>query len=78
MFLGGDRVVLDEDIICILPKATATASKDTRRTISKAIGGGRIQAVEGVEKTLLLCEKNGRYQVYASPISSERLCLRNE
>ncbi len=78
MFLGEDRMVLDEDIIMVLPKATAAQSKDTRRAISQAIGNGRIQAAAGVEKTLVLCEKNGRYQVYASPISPVRLCLRNE
>ncbi len=78
MFLGGDRFVLDEDILAVLPKSTTTESKDTRRAVSHAIGTGRIQAVEGVEKTLVLCEKNERYQVYASPISSERLCARND
>lgn len=78
MFLGGDKFVLDEDILVMLPKRDTAASKDTRRAISRAIGTGRIQAAEGVEKTLVLCEKNERYQVYASPISAERLCLRNE
>lgn len=76
MYLGGDTVIPDEDIIFIVPRETTQISRDTRGCIYSATKG-RMRNVSNLQKCYIVCERDERYTVCTSPISSEKLCERN-
>ncbi len=79
MYIGGETVIPDENIICIIDKETTLFSRDTRRAIDAAIGTGRLDTRAGdAQRSYIIVEREGRYNVCASPIGSERLYSRHK
>ena len=74
LHVGAETVLNIDDIIAIVPRETALASRDTRRALDDAIGGARVvSASDEPQKSYLICEKNERLCVYSSPIASVTL-----
>lgn len=77
MYLGGDTVIPDEDIIFIVPRETTQISRDTRACIFEATKG-RMRNASDIQKCYVLCERDGRYSVCTSAITPEKLTERND
>lgn len=74
LHVGAETVLNTDDIIAIIPRDTALASRDTRRALDDAIGGARVMsASDEPQKSYLICLKNERLCVYSSPIASTTL-----
>lgn len=74
LHVGAETVLDLDDIIAVIPRETALASRDTRRALDDAIGGTRVVSVsDEPQKSYLICLKNERLCVYASPIASTTL-----
>ena len=79
LHVGAETVLNVEDVIAIIPRETALASRDTRRALDDAIGGSRVvSASDEPQKSYLICLKNERLCVYSSPIASTTLQRRSE
>ena len=77
--IGKNTAVREESLIAIIPRETAMASRDTRRAIDNALGRSRMDQSAGeAHKSYLIAEREGRTQVYASPIASTTLQKRAE
>ena len=78
LHVGAETVLNIEDIIAIIPRETALASRDTRRALDDAIGSSRVvSASDEPQKSYLICLKNERLCVYSSPIASTTLQKRS-
>ncbi|MCE5235668.1 MAG: hypothetical protein ABFC62_05015 [Clostridiaceae bacterium] len=74
LHVGAETVLDINDIIAVIPRETALASRDTRRALDDAIGGTRVVSVsDEPQKSYLICLKNERLCVYSSPIASTTL-----
>ena len=77
MHIGGQAVVMDEDIVCILGRDTVRESRDTRRALDTAIGAARLDTrAGGKERSYVLCENKGETRVYASSVGAVQLVRR--
>ncbi len=78
MYIGGESIIPDENIVCVINKETTLLSRDTRRAIDEAIGVGRIDMRAGeAQRCYIITEKEGRFSVFASPVGSEKLIERH-
>jgi len=77
MHIGGQAVLMDEEILCILNRETVRESRDTRRALGAAIGSLRLDTrAGGAERSYILCEREGETKVYASNVGALHLVLR--
>lgn len=77
LYLGQDKVISFKEIIGIFDLDTSTVSKVTRDYLKKAETGGRVTNIcTDLPKSFVVCEKNGRKDVYISQISSSTLLKR--
>lgn len=79
MHIGEDNFVYKEDIIAILDKRTAEASKKTREFLSNLIGKGAVvgDINEYTKSYILISNGKNNPKIYTSNISSKALINRN-
>lgn len=79
MHIGKNNFVYREDIIAILDKKTAEASKKTREFLSSLIDKGSIigDIDEHTKSYILISNGNNDPKIYTSNISSKALVNRN-
>lgn len=76
--IGENNFVYQEDIIAILDKKTAEASKKTREFLSKLINSGSIiGSIDEHTKSYILVSNGNDTTIYTSNISSKALVNRN-
>ena len=74
LHLGSDVVILKKSIIGIFDLDTTTISKHTKNYLAKAEKEGRVIAVSyELPKSFVVCNENGRTNVYISQLSSQTL-----
>ena len=76
--LGSDVVVSYSEVIAILDLETTSVSKNTRKFLDSMQKKGRVIDVSSndLPKSYVLCGKNGKSNIYISPISAQTLYKR--
>ena len=75
MYLGGDAVIADEEVLFIIPRECALLSRDTRRALDSAIGPARLRT-QGEQRSYVIAGDENRLRVLSSPISAQGLSKR--
>ena len=79
LHLGKDTVVNTADIIAILDLESSSMSANTREFLRVTEEEGFVRNVsEEIPKTFIVCEKDGRSEVYVTNISSKAIAGRVE
>lgn len=79
LHLGKDTVVNTADIIAILDLESSSMSANTREFLKVTEEEGFVRNVsEEIPKTFIVCEKDGRSEVYVTNISSKAIAGRVE
>ena len=74
LYLGGDVVVKNEDVIGIFDIDTTTVSKISRTYLNTSEKNGRLTYVSyELPKSFVVCSKDNKETVYISQISSATL-----
>ncbi|MBQ2391000.1 MAG: DUF370 domain-containing protein [Clostridia bacterium] len=74
LYLGGDVVVKNEDIIGVFDIDTTTVSKASRNYLNNSEKSGRLTYVSyELPKSFVVCSKDNKETVYISQISSATL-----
>lgn len=74
LYLGGDVVVKNEDVIGIFDIDTTTVSKISRNYLNNSEKNGRLTYVSyELPKSFVVCSKDNKETVYISQISSATL-----
>ena len=79
LHLGKDTVVNTADIIAILDLESSSMSANTREFLRVTEEEGFVRNVsEEIPKTFIVCEKDGRSELYVTNISSKAIAGRVE
>ena len=79
LYLGGETLVLEKNIIGIFDLDTATVSKHTRNYLKKKEKTKKVVNVTyELPKSFIIEEKNNEIKVYISQISSNTLSKRKK
>ncbi len=77
LHLGGDVVILKENIVGIFDLDTTTISKHTKKYLALAEKEGRVVNVSyELPKSFVVCIEDGKAKVYINQISSQTLSKR--
>jgi extracellular matrix regulatory protein B len=79
LHIGGDIEVPKKNIIGIFDMETATISKVTKNYLKTEEENGNIKGISNeLPRTFILVERDGKKQVFLSPISSSTLYKRTK
>ena len=79
LFLGHDAVVTGRDIVGIFDLDITTVQKSTRDFLKRAETEGEVKNVNSlleIPKTMILCEKKGKRELYISASAAATLSKR--
>ena len=76
LHIGENKTVRKADIVGIFDSDTATVSKTTKKFLSDAEKGGRLEVVGGLPKSFTLTTENKTEKIYFSQLSSKTLAGR--
>ena len=74
LHLGAEVMAKNRQIIGVFDLDTSTVKQPTKDFLSRAENKGQVINIsENLPKSFVLCEENGRFSVYISPLASSTL-----